>query len=74
MTDVTGALLSRQVRREIERKKSKNVVLTVKPDYLKDLCSQAVAKEAAWFIFWAFVGSIVTVFTMSLFLVNGRHR
>jgi Holliday junction resolvase RusA-like endonuclease len=32
MTDVTGALLSRQVRREIERKKSKNVVLTVKPD------------------------------------------
>lgn len=47
MTDVTGALLSRQVRREIERKKSKNVVLTVKPDYLKDLCSQAVAKEAA---------------------------
>lgn len=24
MTDVTGALLSRQVRREIERKKSKN--------------------------------------------------
>lgn len=46
MTDVTGALLSRQVRREIERKKSKNVVLTVKPDYLKDLCSQAVAKEA----------------------------
>ena len=47
MTDVTGALLSRQVRREIERKKSKNAVLTVKPDYLKDLCSQAVAKEAA---------------------------
>lgn len=47
MTDVTGALLSRQVRREIERKKSKNSVLTVKPDYLKDLCSQAVAKEAA---------------------------
>lgn len=47
MTDVTGALLSRQARREIERKKSKNVVLTVKPDYLKDLCSQAVAKEAA---------------------------
>lgn len=46
MTDVTGALLSRQVRREIERKKSKNAVLTVKPDYLKDLCSQAVAKEA----------------------------
>lgn len=45
MTDVTGALLSRQVRREIERKKSKNVVLTVKPDYLKDLCSQAVAEE-----------------------------
>lgn len=44
MTDVTGALLSRQVRREIERKKSKNVVITVKPDYLKDLCSQAVAK------------------------------
>lgn len=47
MTDVTGALLSRQVRREIERKKSKNAVLTVEPDYLKDLCSQAVAKEAA---------------------------
>lgn len=47
MTDVIGALLSSQVRREIERKKSKNVVLTVKPDYLKDLCSQAVAKEAA---------------------------
>lgn len=47
MTDVTGALLSRQIRREIERKKSKNAVLTVKPDYLKDLCSQAVAKEAA---------------------------
>lgn len=47
MTDVTGALLSSQVRREIERKKSKNAVLTVKPDYLKDLCSQAVAKEAA---------------------------
>lgn len=47
MTDVTGAHLSRQVRREIERKKSKNAVLTVKPDYLKDLCSQAVAKEAA---------------------------
>jgi len=47
MTDVTGALLSRQVRREIERKKSKNAVLTVKPDYLKDLCSQTVAKEAA---------------------------
>lgn len=47
MTDVTGALLSRQVRREIERKKSKNVVLTVKPEYLKDLCSQAVQQEAA---------------------------
>lgn len=47
MPDVTRALLSRQVRREIERKKSKNTVLTVKPDYLKDLCSQAVAKEAA---------------------------
>ena len=47
MTDVTGALLSSQVRREIARKKSKNAVLTVKPDYLKDLCSQAVAKEAA---------------------------
>lgn len=47
MTDVTGALLSRQIRREIERKKSKNAVLTVKLDYLKDLCSQAVAKEAA---------------------------
>lgn len=47
MTDVTGALLSRQIRREIERKKSKNAVLTVKPDYLKDLCSQAVTKEAA---------------------------
>ena len=30
-----------------DRKKSKNAVLTVKPDYLKDLCSQAVAKEAA---------------------------
>ncbi len=30
--------------------------------------------EAVWFIFGAFVGSIVTVFTMSLFLVNGRHR
>lgn len=29
---------------------------------------------AAWFIFGAFVGSIVTVFTMSVFLVNGRHR
>lgn len=30
--------------------------------------------EAAWFIFGGSVGSIVTVFTMSLFLVNGRHR
>ena len=47
MIDTTGSLLSRQVRRKIERKKSKNAVLTVKPDYLKDLCSQAVAKEAA---------------------------
>ena len=44
MTDVTGALLSRQVRREIERKKSKNAVLTVKPDYLKDLCSAGRSK------------------------------
>lgn len=26
------------------------------------------------FIIGTFVGSIVTVFTMSLFLVNGRHR
>lgn len=30
--------------------------------------------EAVWFIFGAFAGSIVAVFTMSLFLVNGRHR
>ena len=29
--------------------------------------------EAVWFIFGAFVGSIVTVFAMSLFLVNGRR-
>lgn len=28
--------------------------------------------EAVWFIFGAFVGSIVAVFTLSLFLVNGR--
>ena len=40
MTEVTGALLSRQVRREKKGKKSKNVVLTVKPEYLKDLCLQ----------------------------------
>lgn len=26
------------------------------------------------FIIGAFVGSIITAFTMSLFLVNGRHR
>lgn len=30
--------------------------------------------EAVWIIFGAFVGSIITAFTMSLFLVNGKHR
>lgn len=30
--------------------------------------------EAVWFIFGAFVGSIVETFTLSLFMVNGRHR
>lgn len=43
MIDITGSLLSRQVRRKIERQKNKNATLTVKPEYLKDLCAQAVA-------------------------------
>lgn len=30
--------------------------------------------EAVWFIFGAFVGSIVATFTLSLFMVNGRRR
>lgn len=47
MIDTTGSLLSRQVRRKIERQKNKNATLTVKPEYLKDLCSQAVQQEAA---------------------------
>lgn len=48
MIDTTGSLLSRQVRRKIERqKKNKNATLTVKPEYLKDLCAQAVQQEAA---------------------------
>lgn len=47
MIDTTGSLLSRQVRRKIERQKNKNATLTVKPEYLKDLCSQAVKQEAA---------------------------
>ena len=46
MIDTTGSLLSRQVRRKIERQKNKNATLTVKPEYLKDLCSQAVKQEA----------------------------
>lgn len=29
---------------------------------------------AVWFIIGAFVGSIVTTFTLSLFFVNSRHR
>ena len=47
MIDTTGSLLSRQVRRKIERQKNKNATLTVKPEYLKDLCAQAVQQEAA---------------------------
>lgn len=47
MIDTTGSLLSRQVRRKIERQKNKNATLTVKPEYLKDLCAQAVKQEAA---------------------------
>lgn len=47
MIDTTGSLLSRQVRRKIERQKNKNATLTVKPEYLKDLCSQAVKQKAA---------------------------
>ena len=47
MIDTTGSLLSRQVRRKIERQKNKNATLTDKPEYLKDLCSQAVQQEAA---------------------------
>lgn len=39
MIDTTGSLLSRQVRRKIERQKNKNATLTVKPEYLKDLCA-----------------------------------
>ena len=35
MIDTTGSLLSRQVRRKIERQKNKNATLTVKPEYLK---------------------------------------
>lgn len=46
MIDTTGSLLSRQVRRKIERQKNKNATLTVKPEYLKDLCAQAVKQEA----------------------------
>lgn len=46
MIDTTGSLLSRQVRRKIERQKNKNATLTVKPEYLKDLCAQAVQQEA----------------------------
>lgn len=49
MIDTTGSLLSRQVRRKIERQKNKNATLTVKPEYLKDLCSQAVKQEAEKF-------------------------
>nr|DAP87096.1 MAG TPA: Protein of unknown function (DUF3789) [Caudoviricetes sp.] len=30
--------------------------------------------EAVWFIFGAFVGSVVATFTLSLFLVNKRGR
>lgn len=30
--------------------------------------------EAVWFIFGAFVGSIVATFTLCMFMVNGRHR
>lgn len=30
--------------------------------------------EAVWFIFGAFVGSIVAAFTLSLLMVNGRRR
>ena len=47
MIETTGSLLSRQVRRKIERQKNKNATLTVKPEYLKDLCAQAVKQEAA---------------------------
>lgn len=47
MIDTTGSLLSRQVRRKIERQKNKNATLSVKPEYLKDLCAQAVQQEAA---------------------------
>lgn len=46
MIDTTGSLLSRQVRRKIERQKNKNATLTVKPEYLKDLCAQASAVTA----------------------------
>lgn len=46
MIDTNGSLLSRQVRRKIERQKNKNATLTVKPEYLKDLCTQAVKQEA----------------------------
>lgn len=47
MIDTTGSLLSRQVRRKIERQKNKNATLTVKPEYLKDLCAQAVQQESS---------------------------
>ena len=46
MIDTTGSLLSRQVRRKIERQKNKNATLTVKPEYLKDLCAQSAAVTA----------------------------
>lgn len=46
MIDTTGSLLSRQVRRKIERQKNKNATLTVKPEYLKDLCAQPAAVTA----------------------------